>query len=268
MPLLNALDFVADRLLVSYRASLEPQNVTLHFELKSASTGDPITIYTIWDQILLGMAGSDVFAPTSGDGTMPPMSSLKDGRLSPKEYKVVLPDVRGTAPVYLRLVVELLRVVGGNTDIASLDIRGDLPADASPMSVTEREVKKWLDDPTAYPRRWPKLSFPVEEKELAGKGISAHIGFAKPPNNKQKGELETRILGWRNLVVNYVSPDGEFVPQKLGPTVPKVVWKKSEAVASIELFEHTREPAMDVLLNVLERAHHEIGPLTHVKLTT
>ena len=158
MPLLNLLDFAADRLQVGYRASPEPQNVTLHFELKSASTGMPVTFFAIWHQLHLGMAGSDVFAPTAGEATQPPGVLLSRGRLGPKEYKVVLSDVRGAAPIYLRLLIERLRIVGGNTEIASLDIRGDLPADASPMSVTERDVKQWLDDPTAYPRRWPKLS--------------------------------------------------------------------------------------------------------------
>jgi hypothetical protein len=268
MPLLNALDFAADRLLVSYRASPEPQNVTLHFELKGASNGQPIAFFAIWSQIHLGMAGSDVFAPTACDATRPHGKFLSQGRVTPKEYKVVLTDVRGVAPIHLRLLIERLRMVGGNTELASLDIRGDLPVDESPLSVSERQVRQWLDDPAAYPRRWPKLSFPVEEKEFTGKGVSAHIGFADAPDDQKKADLEMRVLEWRNAAVNYVSDDGEFVPQKLGPTMPKVVWKKSEAVASIELFEHAREPSMNLLLNVLERAHHEIGPITHVTLTT
>jgi len=268
MPLLNALDFAADRLLVGYRASLEPQNLTVHFTLKAPTGGATSTFPSLCSYMNTGMAGSDVFAPTAGGVEPPSPHLMRDGRIAPDEYKVVLKGVRGVAPIFIRQIVEIMRGVGRVVELSSLDIRGELPTDASDMSVTERGVRQWLEHPLAYPRRWPKPSFVVEEKDFEGRGVSARIAFAEAPDDVQRQELQTRILGWRNLANYYVSPEGKFVSHSLGPTLPKIVFKKTEAVASIEQFHNTRGPAMDILVNVLERAHHEVVPITRVVLTT
>jgi hypothetical protein len=264
MPLLNALEFARDHLAVSYRASPDQQTLTVHFRLEGPEVKPTNTsILALCHEIEFGMGGSDVFAPMAGRAPAPPPTFLKDGFVGPNEYRFTL-EVASVAPIFLRIFVERMRAVGRDFPLASLSITGALPCDTGPMSVNERNVIGWLDDPLAYPRRWPKVSFPFDIEEGPSKGVSIQISFAGPVKKEARHEIETRLLFWRNLVVGYVSPNGEFVRQQLGPTLPRYAWKKGALGCGIERFDHTRGPSVDVLLNMLERVHAAIIPLQRV----
>jgi hypothetical protein len=263
MPLLNELDFSRDALAVSYRASPDPQKVTIHFRTQRPLViEDSIAVLVLTKMARLGMAGSDLFDPRAGHSPRPSPKVVKESRVAPGEYRLTL-EMAAVAPIFMRIMVEHLRAVGKTVPLASLSILGELPTDATPMSATERDVKRWLDDAKAYPKRWPTISFPVEIEEPELRGLSVRMSFGGKTDKSVQNELESRLLAWRNMVVNYVSPTGGFVRQQLGPTVPTYAWKKGELSCGIELFEHTRGPSVDILLNMLERVHAEVVPLRH-----
>jgi hypothetical protein len=202
-----------------------------------------------------GQAGSDVFAPAAGKAKFSNQPAN-----NAKEHSFGF-EVQGMAPIMMRLVIERLRSVGGDVPLKALEITGDLAPDGTDRSVTEKDAKRWLDDPEAYPKQWSKLTFPFEDEDLDARGISIRLTFAAAPTKEQLTHIRARLLGWTNLVNHYVSPAGEFVPIKMGPTLPKFVEAKRELTAGIELFERTRGPARAVLLNTLQRMHEDVLPI-------
>jgi hypothetical protein len=259
MPLLNVLEFTKKNLAVSYRASEKPQDLHVDVELsRPRQTLDLNTIQSLGLDMGSGAAGSDVFPPSAGTADLlAPTGPLPKAT---KKHRITY-RVASIAPIYVRLLVEQLRAIAETEPLAGMQITGDLPLDATPLSVNEATVRKWLDDPAAYPKRWPKLAYRHEVEELDAKGVSARVRFARDVPPAFRKEMQFFFLGWRNIVVNYVSPEGEFIRQKLGPTVPKCAGTKREVTMSIEDFEHTRRPSADLLLNMLQKVHDEKLPI-------
>ena len=265
MPLLNWLEFTKTNLTVRYRANQEPQRLTIDIKLQGRPNipPAPTAILALARYINRGMAGSDIFAP--GAGAAKHLVRVDPTKAWGPDYHCEI-EVASVAPIYLRTIVEELRGAGDQQPIASLSIVGDLGLDDTHLSVDEARCRGWLDDVAAYPRPWPKLSFSFDEKSLGGQGITVRITFAKLLTIEARAELQERILGWNNMVGNYVTPDGKFERFKLGQTMPKYAATKRELTFRIELFERTRGPSRDLLLNMMQRFHEEILPVEHIEL--
>lgn len=268
MPLLNALEFTRAHLAVAYRASEEEQEVKLDFKLKQRAkrpnASGMLLGQCVW--IRAGLAGSDVFDPCTGH------AEIVSGPLSPPgvfgpSYRYLM-KVRGVAPIYLRLFVEKLRAVGFDIPVVSCSIIGALPGDDSPLSCTEATVKKWLDDPAAYPKAWSKLAFEHKVLDQQGKSLTVRTTFKRPLGDEARKRYETNWGSWNNVIAPIISTTGQHVPVKLGQSLPVHAFAKREATTHIEVFERARPPCIALALNMLHRFHVEHAPVASVEFKT
>jgi hypothetical protein len=265
MPILNWLEFTEKKLAVSYRASAEPQQVDIDLVLNHVA-GVPrawTSISSIVGYINGGMGGSDVFAPSAGQAELLTPFQEKGVRGPKYHYKL---RMASAAPIFIRTIVEELRGAGWQEPIKSLKIIGSLPTDASDLSVTETRVRDWLEDPTAYARRWSKLGFAARQEDKGAAGVTFRMVFGKPLTVALKGKLRDRVLSWHNMSDLYVNPAGKFERIKLGQALPRYAFTKREMTVRIERFDRTHEPASALLVNMLQRVHDELIPIGNVEL--
>ncbi|WP_437765659.1 hypothetical protein WMF27_28740 [Sorangium sp. So ce281] len=266
MPLLDALDFVKTDLVVRYRASAEPQELSIDVKLarKAGKERAPQIVASLIDTITFGAAGGAEFAPWLGD------AELISGPWDPPEslgpslsYRL---RVAAASPLYIRSMVENLRGVGFRSKVKSMSILGSLAPDASPLSVHEGHVRAWLDDPTAHCGAWPEVPFPLKTRRT-DETAELRVVLAKGLTPKLREDLEVLSYAWLNAVDDYVDEDGEQVDlHRIDLRFPTFGRTKTEFRASFKEFLHVREPSRAVLSNMLVRFHHRVAKIAEAEI--
>lgn len=267
MPLLDNLDFTQNALAVSYRGSQDPQTLTIHVttaEPEEAAYG-PRFITTLMDVINSGGAGGSHFHPATGFAELLSGPTYPDAEGPQFNWDL---RVAGVSPLFVRNIVESLRLCGGVENPAqSMSIQGSLPLDDTELSVREAEVKAWLDDPLAYVGEWPAPGFPIKQRESPSAALRIRLG--KNLNAATEDELKGVCLQWLAATYNYVNEYGEPIldePDRLARLLPKFGATRRELRAFYEEFTRTRFPARAVIVNMLARYHAAVLPITDVEL--
>jgi hypothetical protein len=267
MPLLSNLEFAKNDLIVAYRGSAEPQELTIELKTSGVAREEAAP------QIIALFMGLSAFGGLGGDDFPPSASSVEriSGPWDPPQslgphYHYVL-KVAGVSPLFLRTLVEWLRWAGHKSRKTNhVSIVGSLLPDDTPLSVTETHVRAWLDDPKAYLKRWPKVPFPIKESPATGVDLRLRVGA------KVDAELREKFMGycfaWLNATQDYVTADGEEA-ELLPPAkrFPKIGGSKSELSASFADYLNARDPAEDVLVNMLVHFHENVCPILEADIS-
>ncbi|MCK6589157.1 MAG: hypothetical protein HUU21_05560 [Polyangiaceae bacterium] len=267
MPLLDNLDFTKNDLTVSYRGNLEPQTLTIYaaIEIPEEAAYGPRFITTLMDVINAGGAGGSHFHPAAG------LAELLSGPTYPEaEGPQFNWDLRvaGVSPLFMRNIVESLRLCGGVDNPAiAMSIRGSLPLDDTELSVREAEVKAWLEEPLAYVGEWPDPGFPIKQRMSPGAALRIRLG--KNLNAETEDELKGVCIQWLAATYNYVNEFGEPIldePDRLARLMPKFGATRRELRAYYEEFTRIPGPSRAVIVNMLARYHAQVLPITDVEL--
>jgi hypothetical protein len=266
MPLLDRLDFAKSALTVRYRASAEPQELSIDVKLARRASEEcaPQIIRRQIDVISFGAAGGAEFAPWQGNAELlsgpwdPPQS------LGPSlSYRL---RIAAVSPRYVRTMVEHLRECGAKAKVQAMNIVGSLPLDASELSLSEEQVRRWLDAKTAYPGAWPEVPFPLHTRRT-DETAEFRVVLGKSLTPKLREDLEMLSFLWLNTVTDYVNEDGERVElYRIDKRFPTFGRTKTEFRATYKEFLHVRDPSRAVLSNMLVRFHHRIAPIVEAEI--
>jgi hypothetical protein len=263
MPLLHGLDFAARDLVVRYRASPTAQNLAIEVHTAGAAPRSEAALYAraIVDFINAGAASGEHFPPQAGFAEL--LSEPPPPALGPS-YAFVM-RVAGVEPMFLRRMVERLRLCGVGQPTVGMSIVGSLPLDESPLSITESEVRAWLDDPAAYPSEWREIPFALSRMD-AEDGVALRVDLAEPIQPAVYKRLETLFALWLEVILLDVSEDGQEVFES-GPEFHfQSGFGKSEYRACLRRFDHARGPASAALINMLTRFHAEVCPIIEAEM--
>jgi hypothetical protein len=267
MPLFN-MDFVAaGGLLVSYRASAEPQELVVEVDA-SAPPEAPMAHFcarALVEAINEGGAGGADFAPSRGFAER--VAGPWDGgpEAMATSYRWTL-RVAGVAPLFMRNFVEELRRAGMGQPITRVLIRGALPLDDGPLSVTERTVRAWLDDSGARLPQWPGPPGFALDTSGTSRGASLRVELAAPASKEIRGLLERLSLVWLNAVRNYTDEDGDEVFFNSPTMLPYFGHGKTEFRARWHELLYDRDPAVAMLASMLMRFHERVAPLREAEI--
>jgi hypothetical protein len=267
---LSDLDFTKNNLRIRYRASAEPQELDVDIRTRGIIPIDfaGVALRRIMDIVTFGAAGSSVFAPSVGAAKVlsgPPLAPIGLPSYGP-DYHWTL-EVAGIAPVTFRTFVEQLRISGGYlVPVESLSLTGSLPLGDTPLSITEQQVKSWLDDPKAYAEEWPAPGFTVLRGDVA-EGATLRILLADEITAELSEALKTICLAWVNVTSEYVSESGDLV--RVLPDLkdlPLFGLGKRELSARYRAFPRRRAPSRAVIVNMLERFHQTVAKIVEVEV--
>ncbi|WP_437841379.1 hypothetical protein [Sorangium sp. So ce1153] len=265
MPVLHDMEFAAGGLLVAYRASAQPQELTI--EVVTAGTAEfPMSVASlraVIEAVNRGAAGGAVFDPLLGAAERLDGPWDGEGVLGPA-YRWTL-RVAGVAPLFLRNVVEELRRAGADRPVTRMSLVGTLPLDGSEMSVREGLVRSWLDDRATYLEAWPHREFPVDV-EPTDHVANLRIELATSITPEIRSELEATSVWWLNAIRNYVSEEGFEVVMNPSKTLPAFGSSRTEFRAHYAEFLYKRAPARAALQNLLYRFHRSVAPIARVAL--
>lgn len=262
MPLVNHLEFTRHALGVAYRASAAPQDLSVVVETAgpAAVPVAPTLMRDIVAAILAGAAGGAEFHPMTGACEIIQDCPAPAG----PRYAWTL-RVAGVTPLFLRVMVEMLRGAGWDQVATSMAIVGSLPLDSSPSSVREPAVRAWLDDPDAYPAAWLEVPFRLLDHSASGASLRVALTAAVTP--EVRGAFELLAVEWLNAVSTYVDADGDYVPLEFDAKVlPAFGRSRTELRAAFQRFRHTRPPARAALVNMLIRFHHAVAPIAEAEI--
>jgi len=139
------LDLDLSALVVRYRASPLPQLVDVHIAMDRAPRRSypALALPFLVRAINAGAAGGAELAPSAGAARI--VSGLSGPEdFAPRDRLSFRLELAGVSPYFLRLVVERLALAGPGARVTGLSIVGALPVDASPLSVTELQMRSWL----------------------------------------------------------------------------------------------------------------------------
>ncbi|WP_437581419.1 hypothetical protein [Sorangium sp. So ce887] len=265
MPVLYDMEFAAGGLLVAYRASAEPQELTI--EVETAGTAEfPMSVASLRaliEAINRGAAGGAVFDPLLGAAERIDGPWEAEGVLGPA-YRWRL-RVAGVAPLFLRNVVEELRRAGADHPVTRMSLVGTLPLDGGELSVREGLVRSWLDDRSTYLEAWPHREFPVDV-EPTDHVANLRVELAASITPGIRVELEAMSVWWLNFIRNYVSEDGLEVIMNPSKTLPTFGSSRTEFRAHYAELPYKRAPARALLENLLYRFHRRVAPIARVAL--
>lgn len=267
MPLLPELDFAAGALAVSYRASTEPQDLAITVRLKHAEPGcvGPRRMGTLLDTIGEGAAGGSDFHPAVSSADL--VSGTVARELAGPDLSWLL-RVSGISPVFIRSIVEQLRICGAaDNPVVAMSIFGSLPLDGTPLSVREGQVRQWLEDPGAYPGEWPEPGFPVSERDAMGASLRIQLGADLGAESED--ELQGLCYQWVAATFDYVDQHGDYQPfdaPNVSRRMPKFGVTRRELRAYFEEFTRARIPSRAMLVNMLCRYHHTVLPIVAVEI--
>ncbi len=246
---------------IAYRASASPQLVDIAVELAEPAEV-PLVPWTIGELaacIRRGLAGGAEFSPAAGSATLEAGPTGEGepgpGELGPR-YAFRL-SVVGVSPRFLRVIVEQLASCGGSSRVRSISIVGALPPDGSALSVRDGEIRGWLADPTAYPKAWGDPGFSVARRSIP-RGATLHVVLARP-DEVAFTELEETFSAWQSAVLAY--PNAARSGRGLMDPHGVFARGRSDFHAKVGLFDHSRGPAGDALVNALARFHATVAPL-------
>jgi len=257
MPLLSRLGFARNALDVRYRATRIPQRVLLHANGPSLIDFAPVVVRRLVDIVNAGGAGGIEHECSEGAAT------LEGEEIQGDSGNWVL-RMGGVSPVFIRVMVEHMRMASGAHDIQALSLRGELELDDGPLSVDVNRVRTWLDDARAYPRTWCHKEFPVSLPERDEVTLRVRcVGVIDAPI---RDELETLVTLWINAVAHIIGDDDREVDLARRNVFPAVGRAKYEMRALFPQFPHALGPACAVLSNMLLRFHRERARLAEVEL--
>ncbi|MFO0761959.1 MAG: hypothetical protein U0359_36300 [Byssovorax sp.] len=265
MPLLPYLDFTARALTIAYRASPDPQDLTIDV----AAAGLPaapfahMAMRAVVDAINAGAAGGDVFSPSAGRAERLAGPWFDGGALG-RSYRWVI-EVASVAPLFVRNIVEELRRSGMNQDVVAMSLVGSLPVDASPMSVREPQVRAWIEDPAAYLPAWPSPGFPISVVPRET-GAALRLTMAQPLTPPIRAALEDLSVNWLNFTRNYIGDHGGPVYPDPHRTLPSFGQGKSEFRALYGDFPHARMPSRALVINMLTRFHERVARIAEAEV--
>jgi hypothetical protein len=250
--LLAKLEYVHKNLSVAYRSSLERQRIDIQMTSSEMSSAY-VQMLALVRHINSGAASGSEFPPESSFAKIIRDTPDKNG----PNYDWQL-EIAGMSPKFIRQFVERLRGVSRKGYAMSLAIRGSFALDESPLSVTEREVIAWLDDPNAYPGAWPSPGFPVE-REFPPKGASVRVRLAGKANKKILSGFRNVLAIWSNLTLEFFDAKGEQMGRS--DFNPSIAASGVELSARYGIFDRVREPSAAALINLLGRLHHDVAPI-------
>jgi hypothetical protein len=263
---IGLLEFVQSALTVSYRASAEPQVLEIRLSTAAlpAMPFGPGEMLAMTRLVQWGAAGGADFSPTKGaakvvSGSVPTVDKQP---LVATDYEWEV-EVAGVCPLFIRTIVEHLAISGSPHLVKSMSIHGRLPPDGSPLSVTEQDVRKWIEDPAAYPGEW-KAPFEIEDKRI-GKGAALRVKLA--------GAVDANVFTQFGGLVGYwtvaVQKFFDHTATKHGglTAVPTKKQGPNECSANWKFFDIVQEPARRTLNNMLVRFHETVAPIAEVTLS-
>jgi hypothetical protein len=267
MPVTPRVAHAAEVLDVAYRASEQPQEVTVRVETGGVAPLPlgPWAMQTLLECINGGAAGGSEFAPAAGRAELlsgpTGTGAAQDDELGPHyTWRLAL---QGVSPRFVRTMVEQLGATGDPHGLQRLSVVGSLVPDRSPMSVRGQQVAAWMQDPAAHVGCWPKLEFPVKLGHVP-RGACIKVRVQGVLTDVVAAGLQSAFSVWQSAVVTYpslsghgpgfVSPHGSFARTA------------SLFVARVTLFDLLVPPAVDVLSNVLGRAHAALSPIAEVEV--
>jgi hypothetical protein len=262
-PLLEGLEFVHEGLFVSYRGSLDAQQldfaVSLHTPVLPARAVHAMTL--VVDAINLGAAGGAHFPPWAGHAEA--LDGFRPRRTKTTELAFSI-NVAGVAPAFLRNVIELLREAG---DIEQLSVNGSLPLDDTELSVQEHVLAGWLADTDAYPEAWLRPGFDVGRGAAPKRGRSlVSVELLGAPQARTKAAFEKLVTTWLGIIATYVGRDGRPVdPAKARPQVTIEASGKHLHVF-LDGFPFAPAPAEAILVNMLAGFHARTAKVAKVGL--
>lgn len=269
MPVLNYMDFAKHNLRLSYRGSMETQTLTVDVATAELAR---ISIFfahmsMLQGAINFGAGGSDIFPPWQG--FMGWAEATPEEERGPT-YHAEVPIV-GVAPVMMRVIVETLRGSGFHQPVDAMAIHGSLPLDESPLSITEVDIKRWIEDQTTYPKLWPEIPFPIREKRGNG-SFHIHIRLGGPIPTEGLDHAKCFLLGWANMIDDLPLEDGSGALQlgpngSVAPFFPRVKLGEREIWAKMQKMPFVREPSLNILKNMLCCFHHKVVGIERVEFT-
>lgn len=264
MPFLKGLDFAtAGRLSVAYLASDKPQ--VLRVEMTTDALPKlgiaPLGIGVLARIINLGGGGGGELAPAAGFAKV--LSGPRGGtpEAIATRYSWEL-EVAGMSPLFVRTIVERLRVAGG-CHVTSMSIVGSLPVDGGPYSVTDRDVCAWLDDTKAYPGTWHSPGFPIVERSVM-RGATMKLALGADADHDMLLRFKDTVETWHHAIANVPSLSHER--QGVGDATPMVVRGRTELCARYDVFDFDRVPAKATLINMLSRFHSDVAPIEEAQI--
>jgi hypothetical protein len=262
LPLLPGLDFARTSLAVSYRASPDPQEISIQIDTAGINVipGAAGLMSAVADLVNQGAAGGARFPPSAGFAEI--VSGPPADAAGPR-YAWTL-RVAAVDPLYLRNVVERLRLSGGDQPVTSMSVWGALPPDGTDLSATEREVRGWLDDLQAYPGEWPSLGFALSHR--SDRGAALRVELEDPITAEVYTELERLFSLWLEGVMFYVRNDGAVVYEDMPDFVFRSGVARTEYQARLTEFHHAPAPSRALLVNLLCRFHERVAPIRQVEL--
>lgn len=261
MALLPGLDFATTAFAVRYCARPTPQHVDVHVHTEDLPGGlyAPWAMAAIVDAANFGAAGGDVFHPSTTAIEVVSGPVTEEEAVPMGTHYAWQLRVTAVAPSYIRNMVEELRRCGFNFPVAAMSIIGEGALDGSPMSVTEVAVRRWLDDPHAYPLAWPTPPFHISFTPRQGEDTEAwfRLELADRVTSATRASLEELAVLWLNAVRNYVSDEGELVLMDPNVTLPHCAHGGVEFRARYQDFMYNIH-SRDLLVNMLTRFHSRV----------
>ncbi|MEZ4447375.1 MAG: hypothetical protein R3B72_50330 [Polyangiaceae bacterium] len=266
MPLLERLDYVAQGgLRVAYRASPTVQDLDVLIVARGVPSKGAANWYlqNLVDVVNAGGAGGSLFPPSNGfmEMTAGPTSDAEALRA---DHRATF-RVASVAPLFLRTIVEDLRYVNVEEPVVELSIAGSLPVDDTDLSVTERDVRGWLDDPLAYLPAWPSPGFPIDFDDPR-EGAGLRIVLEDPITPALRDALEELSVRWLCAIRNYVGFDGREVEPNPGLQLPRFGQGRREFRAAFDEFRWARQSSRDVIVNLLTRFHERVARIAEVEV--
>ncbi|AGP36437.1 hypothetical protein [Sorangium cellulosum] len=266
MPL-NGLEFVERDLLVQYQASRDPQELRIHIEtgavihMKAAL----IALRGPFDWINFGVAGGAEFPPWESRAEEMGFDFLEERPSWGPGYDFTL-RVQCVSHRFIRLLIESLRISGWGNPVRRMVVVGSLPIQDPATSVTERDIRAAIHDPTAYPGAWPERGFPIELLESV-QGVTVEIELVDKVSPSLQFDVDTLLTLWPNVLMNYLNDRGESVViQDIGPRIPRIARRKRTVVATYDHLPHAREPSRAALVNLLSRFHRRVAPIASARI--
>ncbi|WP_437961324.1 hypothetical protein WME76_17915 [Sorangium sp. So ce119] len=252
---------------MAYRASPEPQELSVDVTV----AGVPETqlahfmMRTLLDAINGGAAGGSLFHPAAGSAAL--LRGPLDEAPTGSSYAWVV-RVAAVAPVFLRTCVDQLALCGAGKPVTSLTFRGSVPLDGSPLSITDRQVRAMLTDPTAYVDAWPAPGFPVRDGDRGADDVEAtlRLEMGSRITSPVRARLEDLAIGWINVVHRYADNHGRYVTFNPQKTLPRFGQSKTEFRAYYPEFRWASGPARAAMINMLTRFHHEVAPIAAAEI--
>lgn len=259
-PFLDSLEFAATHLAVSYRASLDPQVLSIRVRTSGPAKVPfgPAAIRTFVELVNEGAAGGSELPPWAGRAKL--IEAPEDDASMDRTWLV---EVAGVSPRFLRTLVESLRRAGDEHDVTSMTIHGELPLDDSPLSARDAHVRAWLASPTEYPGAWSELPFRVRDREVT-RGARVRARLAQGASAETLEAFESTMMSWSLAILDYADRrhDGRGTMDR----DPRIGRTRVEVAANFAEFTYDPVPAWASLLNVLCGFHARVAKIQEVEI--